>query len=67
MSRHFKIVLTLLILVDTSQQETISTVQGTLNGIRHEGFVSYIGIPYANISSNGGRFKVGNNTKKHQK
>ncbi|XP_045502887.1 esterase FE4-like [Colias croceus] len=35
-------------------------VQGRIRGVEHEGFDSYIGIPYATVNGYGGRFKKGN-------
>ncbi|KAJ0173411.1 hypothetical protein K1T71_010560 [Dendrolimus kikuchii] len=39
-------------------QNVISTAQGSLRGVTHEGYVSYNGIPYASASDREGRFKA---------
>lgn len=45
-------------LIKGTEQNVISTAQGKLRGVEHDGYVSYRGIPYATMAAVDGRFKV---------
>lgn len=49
--------LILMLFMRVTQQNVISTVQGMIRGVVHDGYVSYLGVPYATEVENG-RFKV---------
>lgn len=51
------LILILASFVSMTHQNVVTTAQGLIRGVSKEGYISYIGIPYA--SANGtGRFKV---------
>lgn len=56
------LVLFLVVLVcriESTLQNIVITAQGKIRGVAKDGYVAYIGIPYASVSSDpGGRFKV---------
>lgn len=45
-------------LVNGCKGNVIITTQGYLEGVQNDGYVSYIGIPYAKVADRNGRFKV---------
>lgn len=52
------IVILMLLLLNETEQNVISIAQGKIRGVQRDGYVSYLGIPYASISGANGRFKV---------
>ncbi|CAH2094934.1 unnamed protein product [Euphydryas editha] len=50
-------VLLLMLFTNESEQHVISIAQGKIRGIQRDGYISYLGIPYASISGVNGRFK----------
>lgn len=47
-----------LISIKASVANVVITAQGKIRGIEHDGFMSYVGIPYADVNGPAGRFKV---------
>lgn len=53
-----KIIMLLMLSLNETEQNVISIAQGKIRGMLRDGYVSYLGIPYASISGVNGRFKV---------